>query len=337
MPAHQASLPSSDTAVGHPALLTPVMLGSWSLIGDANWGQQSRADSEAAIEASLESGITAFDTAPAYGDGSSESLLGDRLSSRREHIYLATKFRAPLTDTNIRQSLEDSLRRLKTDYVDLYQIHWPDRATPIARTAETLLALKDEGKIRAIGVCNFGPQDLAEAVRVMPIATNQMPYSLLWRGVEFEVIPLCRKLGIRLLAYSSLMQGLLTGKFATAADVPEGRARTKHFASQDRPRIKHGEPGHEATTFAAIKKLAAVCRELRLPMSVASLAALLAEPVVASVIMGARNATQSRENARVLTTRLDPSMVRRLYEATDTLKQEIGPEIDPWLTPSRIQ
>lgn len=330
------SAQSDSTTNQHLNLLSPVMLGSWSLIGDANWGQQSRADSEAAIEASLESGITAFDTAPAYGDGAAESLLGDRLSKRREQVFLATKFRAPLTETNIRQSLEDSLRRLQTDYIDLYQIHWPDSSTPIAQTAEVLLALQTEGKIRAIGVSNFGPRDLEEAARVMPIATNQMPYSLLWRGVEFAVLPLCQRLGIRILSYSSLLQGLLTGKFHSTSDVPEGRARTKHFSSHGRPKIKHGEPGHESTTFDAIKKLAKLCHEIDIPMSVAALSALLNQPTVSSVIMGARNATQAQENARVLKTRLNDSSVQKIFEATEKLKQEIGPELDPWLTPTRI-
>jgi aryl-alcohol dehydrogenase-like predicted oxidoreductase len=322
---------------GGVASLTPVTLGTWSLISDANWGEQNRADSVAAIEMGIEVGITAFDTAPMYGAGASETLLGEVLENRRERVFIASKVMAPLTAAGVRASCEESLRRLRTDYIDLYQIHWPDRNTPPGETSEVLLKLKEEGKIRAIGVCNFGVRDLQEAARLMPVATNQMPYSLLWRGVEFEVLPLCRKLGIRLMTYSSLMQGLLTGKFAAAADVPEGRARTKHFSSRGRPKIKHGEAGHEQATFAAIRRINEVCAEEGMAVSVASLAVLLAEPVVGTVIMGARNAAQVRENARVLRTALHGETIRRLLAASEELKHEIGNELDPWMTPSRLR
>ncbi|MDP0498307.1 MAG: aldo/keto reductase [Verrucomicrobiota bacterium JB024] len=318
-------------------LLSPVTLGTWSLIGDANWGQQSRADSEAAIEASLEAGITAFDTAPMYGDGASETLLGEVLKHRREQIFLADKVMAPLTAAGIKASCEASLRRLQTDYVDLLQIHWPDRDTPMGESAEALIELKEAGKIRAIGVCNFGVEDLREASDLMPISTNQLPYSLLWRGAEFELLPLCRRLGIRLMTYSSLMQGLLTGKFASAAEVPEGRARTKHFAAEGRPRIRHGEAGHEKTTFATIKSIRDICEASGVSMSTAALTVLLSKPEVVTVIAGARNAAQARENANVLQARLDPVLIDRLWLSSETLKEEIGPEVDPWMTPSRLR
>jgi aryl-alcohol dehydrogenase-like predicted oxidoreductase len=331
------SQPRFTAPKGGVASLTSVTLGTWSLISDANWGEQNRADSVAAIEMGIEVGITAFDTAPMYGAGAAETLLGEVLEDRRERDFIASKVMAPLTAAGVRASCEESLRRLRTDYIDLYQIHWPDRNTPLGETSEVLLKLKEEGKIRAIGVCNFGVRDLREAARLMPVATNQMPYSLLWRGVEFEVLPLCRKLGIRLMTYSSLMQGLLAGKFAAAADVPEGRARTRHFSSQGRPKIKHGEAGHEQATFDAIRRINEVCAEEGIAVSVASLAVLLAEPVVGTVIMGARNAAQVRENARVFRTALHGETIRRLLAASEELKHEIGNELDPWMTPSRLR
>lgn len=329
---------SAQEAASSPwRLLTPVTLGTWSLISDANWGNQERRNSVAAIEACLEAGITSFDTAPMYGAGEAESLLGDVLGTRREAVFIADKVFAPLDAKSVRQSCEESLRRLRTSHIDLFQIHWPDRTIPLSETADALLQLKDEGKILEIGVCNFGPMDLREAWALMPVATNQMAYSLLWRGVEFEVLPLCRELGIRLLSYSSLLQGLLSGKFARAEEVPEGRARTKHFSSVNRPKVRHEGPGHEETTFAAIHRMVEVCREAGVAMSTASLAALLEEEAVGSVIMGARSASQVRENAEVMNARLSPHTIEQLRAASEALKQEIGNDLDMWMTPSRLR
>lgn len=319
------------------SLFSPLTLGCWSLISDANWGEQSEKDSLDAIEATLASGIRSFDTAPMYGNGESEKLLGKALGHRRDQVTIASKVNGHLTPETIRQSCEDSLRRLRTDYLDMLQIHWPDENhPPLGHATEELLKLKDSGKIRAIGVCNFGPRHLSEAARHIPIHTNQMPYSLLWRGLEYEVLDICRQHNIRVITYSSLMQGLLSGKFHQASDVPEGRARTKHFSSQGRPKVRHGQPGHEAATFAALDALRTTCHTLGIPMAVASLAVLLTRPEIISVIAGARNATQAQENAAILHCHLTPDQAQRLWQATDPLKQQIGPELDPWASPSRI-
>lgn len=314
-----------------------VMLGCWSLISDSNWGNQAEADSMEAIEASLESGIHSFDTAPLYGDGASEQLVGKALSSIRDRVFIATKVSAPLTASAVKQSCEASLRRLDTEYVDLYQIHWPDKSTPIEETSAVLLQLQAEGKIRSIGVCNFGPRDISTAAALMPLAYNQVPYSLLWRGIEFELLPLCRRLDIRILAYSPLMQGLLTGKFHSASEVPQGRARTKHFAASRNPMIRHGGDGYETLTFEAVNTIRLICAKFGISMSVAALACLLGREGVASVLPGARNSAQARQNAEVLQANLSKDAIGMLFAATDKLKAEIGGEIDLWADESRIQ
>lgn len=319
------------------AKLSRITLGSWSLIGDANWGDQPEADSVAAIEAALAAGITSFDTAPSYGEGESERILGKVLSSRREEVFIATKVNGRLTAERIRSLCEASLARLNTDYVDLYYLHWPDRQTPLGEAAEMLLKLQEEGKIRAMGVCNFGPRDIVRAAALMPVAANQIPYSLLWRGAEFELLPLCRKMGIPVLAYSPLQQGLLTGKFRQAGDVPEGRARTKHFSTQGRPLVRHGLPGHEAETFTAINAIRELCEREDVPMDAAALGYVLSQTGVVSALAGARNAEQARRNATATQLIPDPGLLSRLREATEELKQRIGPDIDPWATPSRIE
>ena len=323
--------------IAQPFLTWPrLTMGCWALIGDSNWGVQNEADSLEAIEIALQSGVRAFDTAPLYGNGESEMLLGRALKSRRADVLIATKVYGRLTADTIRQSCEDSLRRLETDYIDLFQVHWPDPQTPLAETAEVLLQLQNEQKIRAIGVCNFGVRDLSEAVKVMPVFSNQMAYSLLWRGLEFELLPFCLREGIGIIAYSSLMQGLLTGKFQNAVDVPAGRARTKHFSSELRGQVRHGLPGHETETFESIKRIKIICQRAGMPMGIASLAALLARDGILSVIAGARNAGQARENAEVLAVRMPEHLVRELMDATEQLKRATGHDLDPWAYPSRI-
>jgi aryl-alcohol dehydrogenase-like predicted oxidoreductase len=187
-----------------------ITLGCWSLIGDANWGQQNRTDSLAAVDAAREAGINFMDTAPVYGNGASEVLLGEALQGRRDSVVIADKVLGTLSRDRIFAECERSLSRLRTDRIDLYQVHWPDRDTPLDETFSALEALVEQGKIRAYGVSNFGPQDLGTALAAgaRPVA-NQMPYSLLWRGIEHELIPLCLEGRVGLLSYSSLIQPFL--------------------------------------------------------------------------------------------------------------------------------
>lgn len=314
-----------------------IALGCWSLIGDANWGPQVREDSLAAIDTALEVGINFLDTAPIYGDGASEALLGETLQGRRDQVVIADKILGTLTRERIFSECEASLKRLRTDRIDLYQVHWPDRGTPFEETFAALDTLVQQGKIRAYGVSNFGPLDL-EALRACgakPV-TNQMPYSLLWRGIESEVLPKCVEQGIGVLSYSSLMQGLLTGKFANADAVPMGRARTRHF-SPARPQIRHKESGAEKETFAAIDRICVACDERGLPMAQIALAWVAARKGITSVIAGARNVDQVRANVLACDLTLDAEFIRLLNEATELLKTLFGANLDPWQSDSRMR
>ncbi|NOZ26428.1 MAG: aldo/keto reductase, partial [Chloroflexi bacterium] len=227
-------------------------------------------------------------------------------------------------------------RRLNTDYIDLYQIHWPSREVPIEETMEALERLREQGKIRAIGVSNFGPQDMADLLAVGRCETNQLPYSLLWRAIEYEIVPQCLEHEIGLLCYSPLVHGLLTGKFSSPDEVPEGRARTRHF-SRDRPLTRHGEEGCEEETFAAIERIRRICEGIGQPMAKVALAWLLYQPGVVSVLAGARHPGQVVENASAADLKLSPDVVRALTEATETLKAALGPNPDMWLSESRMR
>ena len=217
-----------------------------------------------------------------------------------------------LSFSKLIKACERSLKNLKTDYLDLYQIHWPNPAIPLTETCEALNKLYQEGKIRAIGVSNFGCQDLQKILKEnMRIVTNQLPYSLLFRAIEYEILPLCQKKKIGILCYSPLMQGLLTGKFKSAKEVPATRARTRHF-SYRRPFTRHGEKGCEKLTFSTVNKLGQVSKKLKLPLGQLAIAWLLHQPGVKSVIVGARSPKQIKENAVATRIKLTPSVLEEL-------------------------
>lgn len=314
-----------------------ISMGCWALAGDSTWGPQDRQDSIATIRAALDAGITFFDTAEAYGDGLSEELLGEALSGHRSEVIIATKVSAGnLSASALRAACEASLRRLRTDYVDVYYIHWPSPEVPFAETVQTMLQLREEGKVRVLACSNFGKLDLTDLLRHGRVEANQLCYSLLWRAIEYDIRDMCERKGIGITCYSPLAQGLLTGKFRSPDDVPEGRARTRLFAST-RPQSRHSEPGAEEETFAALRRIADICSHHDLDMAQASLAWLTHQPAVASVIVGARTPEQVKMNARAGDLELPPDVIGALNEATDELKRQVGPNPDMWQSDSRIR
>jgi aryl-alcohol dehydrogenase-like predicted oxidoreductase len=317
--------------------VSSVCLGTWALIGDETWGEQNESDSAAALDAALDAGVNFLDTAEMYGAGRSEELLGRLLGARRRKIVLASKVgSASLKCDALKEHCEASLKRLRTDYLDLYQVHWPNPDVPIAETLGALGELQAAGKVRAIGVSNFGTSYLSELLAAGRAESNQLCYSLLWRGVEFEVQPMCVKHGLSILCYSALCQGLLTGKFRSADEVPVGRARTRLFAS-DRPMSRHREHSREVMVFAALDEIRKIAAEAGRPMGHVALAWLLSRPGVASVITGARNAAQARDNAAAAGLKLNPDVLRRLSAATEAIKQDVGSNADMWQTDSRME
>jgi myo-inositol catabolism protein IolS len=310
--------------------VSTVAMGCWAIAGDWVWGEQDEQASIATIRAALDVGINFFDTAEGYGDGYSEIVLGKALTGIRHKAVIASKVSpSHLAGDEVQQACERSLRRLNTDYIDLYQIHWPNWDIPIAETMEALEKLCQQGKVRAIGVSNFGVIDLCDLLAVGHCESNQLPYSLLGRAIEYEISPLCIENDIGILCYSPLAQGLLTGKFASIDDVPETRARTRHF-SKDRPMTRHGEDGCEAETFVAVESVRRICAEIGAPMAEVALAWLVHQPGVTSVLAGARNPDQIEQNARAADLKLAPEIVNQLTQATDDLKQKLGSNPDLW-------
>jgi len=243
--------------LGHTDIdVSTVAFGCWAIVGGFTWGDQDEADSLAALRAAYDAGVTFFDTAEGYGGGASVQLIGRALGDVRDQIVIASKASAShFLPDDVRAACERSLRNLGTDRIDLYQLHWPSRTVPLADTLGALDALKTEGKIRSCGVSNFGPGDLGDLLATgHAIESNQMAYNLLFRAIEHDIQPICVREGVGILCYSPMMQGLLTGKFASPDDVPSDRARTRHY-SRERPDARHTGPGAEAETFAAIQAI----------------------------------------------------------------------------------
>jgi myo-inositol catabolism protein IolS len=317
--------------------VSAVSVGCWAFAGDSTWGHQSDADSIATVGAALDAGVNLFDTAEGYGYGDSESVLGRALAGRRHEAVIASKVSGShLAGPALQQACERSLRRLQTDYIDLYQIHWPNRNVPLEETWGALEELREQGKVRAIGVCNFGGGDLSDLLAVGTPVTNQLPYSLLWRAIEYDIRQACSEAGIGILCYSPLVQGLLTGKFSSPDEVPEGRARTRLF-STDRPQARHGEAGAETETFSAIGRIRHTSAEIGQPMANVALAWLLHQPGVTSVIAGARTPQQIEQTAQAADLELSPSVVAQLTAATKELKRTLGPNPDMWQAKSRFR
>jgi aryl-alcohol dehydrogenase-like predicted oxidoreductase len=317
--------------------VSALCFGCWGIAGGLDWGDQDEKDAVDAMRAAHEEGVTFFDSAEAYGDGSSERLVGKALASVRDDVVIATKVSPRhFAPAELEEACDRSLRNLGIERIGLYQLHWWTYDQPMEETVGVLNRLAEKGKIRAYGVSNFGRDDLT-TLAALPhrVQSNQVAYSLILRAIEFEIQPLCMEHDISVLTYSSLAQGLLTGRFATPEDVPPGRARTRHF-SADRPHTRHGGPGAEKETFEAIGEIRTIAEELGETMANVSLAWLMTRPGVGSVIAGARNPDQARENARAADLELAPDVQERLAKATDPLKQILGLNADPWQSDPRV-
>jgi len=303
-------------------------LGTWPFSGDEIWGEQSDQDSISAVHAALDVGINFFDTAEAYGDGRSEEVLARALSGRRDDAVIATKT-VNMVPEELIASCEGSLRRLGTDHIDLYIVHWPKHDVPFEQSAATLLRLKEQGKIRAIGVSNFGVVDLNNCLAWLTPDVNQLPYNLLWRPIEHEILPLLRPHGVGLMVYSPLAQGLLTGRYANADDVPEGLARSRLFSSE-RPKALHNEPGLEDEMFAAIEEIKNIAASIDVHPAHASLAWVRRQERVTTILVGARSAEEVHLNVPAFDLNISDEVAKALEDATREIKRRIGVYPDMW-------
>lgn len=317
--------------------VSALALGCWPFAGGQYWGEQDDNVSIATVHAALDAGINFFDTAEGYEAGHSERVLGRALVDRRQRAIIATKVSPNhLKPDDVIAACEGSLRNLQTDYIDLYQIHWPNHDIPLADTVGALQRLKEQGKIRAIGVSNFAVQDFSEMLALSECATNQLPFSLLWRVVEHEVQPLCVQHEVGIICYSPLAQGLLTGRYATADEVPDGLARTRWYRN-DRAMAQHNEPGCEAEVFAALDAIRSIADEVGAPMAIVALAWVKQQPAVTSFLVGARSPEELAWNLPAADFTLSTAIVERLSAVTEPVKARLGRNLDMWMAPSRMR
>lgn len=311
------------------ARVSRIGLGTWA-IGGSEWGDVSEGDAVAACLAVFDHGMNLIDTAPIYGYGRAEEIVGKamRQHGHREAFYVATKAGLEWTDhgvfansdpARLRQEFEDSLRRLGTDYVDLYQIHWPDTTIAVERAAEVLLGLYEEGRIRAIGVSNFSAAQMEAFRSIAPLHSNQPPYNLFERAVEDETLPYCREHSIAVLTYSSLCRSLLAGRLTVDTQFAEGD-------------IRHVDPKFQPPRFAqylgAVAQLDAFARE-HYGKTVLELAArwVLDQPGVSAALWGARRPEQLSAVDGIFGWTLD-SAAMALIDAIvdDSITDPVGPE-----------
>ncbi|MEB3100306.1 aldo/keto reductase [Ferviditalea candida] len=295
-------------------------LGTWA-IGGWLWGGTNEQDAIAAVQKALDMGISLIDLAAVYGYGLSEEIIAKALDTRerRDKAILATKAGVvwnsggqvwrDASAKSIRREIDDSLKRLKTDYVDIYQLHWPDPKVPIQEPAETFAALLKEGKIRAIGVSNFNVEQMKEWMHYAPLHSVQPPYNLFERESEEEVLPFAEKHNISVLAYGSLCRGLLTGKFNEKSEFPEGDIRQSMDPKFHKQNLKN--------YLAAVGQLKAMAEEKGRSVSQLAVRWVLDQPGVTTALWGARRPDQLLEAAGVSGWKLNRKDMERIERIID--------------------
>lgn len=295
--------------------VSEIGFGGWAM-GKLFWGDDVvDEDSIAAVHRALDLGINFFDTAAVYGAGHSERVLAQALGSRRGEVIVATKCgrrrRADGTLYNdsspagLAEECEQSLRNLQTDYIDLYQVHWPDEQTPFEDTMAALLELRQQGKVRHLGVSNFTVPMLQRTLAAGPLASVQPPYSLLRRGIEEGLLPFCREHNLAVLCYSPMQRGLLTGKYRPGASFPETdtRSRDPLFQGETLARV--------CAAVAAMGSFAAARGKTPGQLAIAW---VLSQPGVTVALCGAKRPGHIEESAGAAGWRLSPEECRQVAE-----------------------
>jgi aryl-alcohol dehydrogenase-like predicted oxidoreductase len=300
--------------------LSVITFGAWAA-GGWMWGSTDRNDAIKAIQASCDEGVTSIDTAPIYGQGDSEEIVGEALQGiSRDKVQIITKygmrwdlakgdFAMKSKDNNgkdidvykyagkesIIKEVEDSLTRLKTDYIDLYQIHWPESTTPIQETMETVADLIKQGKVRHAGVCNYNVKQMKEAEKYVNLVSNQVPYSMVKREIETNVVPFSLENNKSIIAYSPLERGLLTGKMKPGHTFAEGDHRANLYFFKDE-NLKR--------TSEFLDKIRPLAEEKNASLSQLVLRWTIEQPGITIALAGARNAAQSIQNAKAVDVKL---------------------------------
>ena len=307
---------SGREALDAPVQITPspkqlhrLALGCWAF-GGAQWGCQDDADSLAVMSAAVSCGINHFDTATGYGAGRSERIVGRFLAAEDEgpDVFLATKSRTYESIDECLQAVDDSLDRLGVDCVDLYYIHWPRKGTDLRPMMQGLEEARAAGKIKCIGVSNFSVEQMDQVSEVGRIDAHQLCYSLFWRYPERDVIPYCREHNIATVTYSSLAQGILTGKFPRKPEFDEGDARSTMLLF---------EPDVWPHVYEGVEQLKQLAGEADRPLAHLAIQWVAAQSGINSILVGARNAGQIEQSADAMASPVSSHILERMTRISD--------------------
>lgn len=326
-------LPGTDVKI------TPITFGAWA-IGGWFWGGAEEKESIRAIESAIDNGMTTIDTAPVYGFGQSEKLVGKTIKGKREKVQILTKFglRWDIISNNphlqntkdnqgnnlslykigkkesVIKECEDSLRRLGTDHIDLYQQHWPDSHTPVEETMEALEILIKQGKIKAGGVSNYSAKQMAEADSYFRLASNQVPYSMVLRDIEKELVPYCISNNKAIIVYSPLQRGILTGKVTQDYKFNEGdhRPDTPFYKEPNLSRINQ-----------FLREIKPIADEKNATLAQLVIRWTLYQPGITCVLAGARSENQVLENIKAIDLTISSDEMKLINEKLNNLNLEL--------------
>lgn len=301
-------------------MVSEISYGNWITHGS----QVEREAAHACVKAALEEGITTFDTADVYTGTRAEEVLGEALQGqRREGLEIFTKVYWPtgpgpndrcLSRKHIMESIHGSLRRLRTDYVDLYQAHRFDYSTPLEETMTAFADLVRQGKVLYLGVSEWTAEQIEEAAALakelrVPLVSNQPQYSMLWRVIEAKVVPTCERLGLGQIVWSPIAQGVLTGKYLPGQPPPDGSRATDETGSRFMRRMLSNDE-----LLRRVQNLKPIAAEVGLSMAQLAVAWVLQNPNVSSAIIGASRPEQVRDNVKAAGVKLDAEIMRRIDE-----------------------
>ncbi|HJO57016.1 MAG TPA: aldo/keto reductase [Nitrospinaceae bacterium] len=294
---------------GSGLMVSVIGFGAWGIGGAPFWTNEGHTSSARAIMKSYELGINFFDTAPVYGFGHSEEILGKTLKHVRDKVIYATKcglrwkkkslgaITKNATRQSILEEIDQSLQRLDTDYIDLYQIHWPDVETSQDETMDTLLEIQKQGKIRAIGVSNYSTEQMKDIMKSGKIVSLQPDYSLLNRSIEKDIVPYCAENKMGIIAYSPLASGLLTGKYGKDAKFEDWRGKGI-IGCFSGPQFERNM-GKVVRLKAMGESMGKTCAQMAINW-------IVSQPHLTTALLGVKNAKQMEENIKALDWQLEP-------------------------------
>lgn len=330
--------------LGHSDLKVGRMgMGCWSFGGGSYWGEQAQSDVDSVVSACLESGVNYFDTAEAYNDGESEVSLGKALKGRRSEAVIGTKISTSNVGPGlVRKHCEESLKRLGTDYIDLYMLHWPinqkavegfsgapadDTTLPSNEEVfEDLYQLKKAGKVRWIGVSNHGVRQLEQIRQTgVEIVANELPYNLISRAIEGEIAAACSENGIGIIGYMAMQQGILANIYQSIDEIPPAQAHSRHFANcRGGDMSRHYEDGAEEEISILMTELRKISSEIGVGVPTLSLAYALNYAYVSCTLVGSRNIKQFNDNLKTEAWEMPQELRKKLDKISQPVLDKLG-------------